>query len=443
MHDLRLVGVHEDGLHLLLSDGDGGRFRVPLDEPLRAAVRRDRAHLGQLQIEIEGGLRPREVQALIRSGLSTQEVADRAGWTTDKVRRYEGPILAEREHVAGLARQVRLRDRQGSGRSSLGQRVDERLRGRGVDPGLSVWDSGRDEGGQWQVRVLFPAGGRERTASWWFDLEGRSVVPVDDEARWLSEDSEEVAGPIPHNPSFAAPSKVYDVEAEGGIDQVRPRAARPTTDLETAMRETSTRRRRGSRRNQPTLTAVDDAPREDALPLEHVDFDPVTSTPPPAVRGIHPLDAEPEVPAVFLVEPVHEVEANADAPTEDADARAPVEDASVEAEDPVVEAPVEDAPVGAEPEAVADEPELDAAQEPEPDAAHEPAADVEPEAAVDTEPGAAVEETGVASDAAPEEPEPPAGDDTKPTPAPAGGRRGRRSVPSWDDIMFGPGSAGS
>ena len=28
MQDLRLIGVHEDGEHLLLSDADGGRFRV-------------------------------------------------------------------------------------------------------------------------------------------------------------------------------------------------------------------------------------------------------------------------------------------------------------------------------------------------------------------------------------------------------------------------------
>ena len=67
MQDLRLIGVHEDGQHLLLADADGGRYRLALDEALRAAARRDRPRLGQLQIEIDGGLRPREVQALIRS----------------------------------------------------------------------------------------------------------------------------------------------------------------------------------------------------------------------------------------------------------------------------------------------------------------------------------------------------------------------------------------
>ena len=58
MHDLRLIGVHEDGEHLLLSDSEGGRFRVRVDEPLRTAVRRDRPRLGQQQIEIDGGFVP-------------------------------------------------------------------------------------------------------------------------------------------------------------------------------------------------------------------------------------------------------------------------------------------------------------------------------------------------------------------------------------------------
>ena len=59
MHDLRLVGVHEDGEHLLLAGADGEQYFLTVDEPLRAAVRRDRAHLGQLQIEMSGDLSPR------------------------------------------------------------------------------------------------------------------------------------------------------------------------------------------------------------------------------------------------------------------------------------------------------------------------------------------------------------------------------------------------
>jgi hypothetical protein len=163
-------------------------------------VRRDRARLGQLQIEIDGGMRPREVQALIRAGFSAEEVAERSGWAVEKVARYEGPILAEREYVAGLARAVRVRGRGGSGSTAptLAARVSQRLSGRGVDPALAEWDSARTEGGEWTVVVTFPAGGRERQARWAFDVPARTVAAVDDEARWLSEeDTSGSTSPLP------------------------------------------------------------------------------------------------------------------------------------------------------------------------------------------------------------------------------------------------------
>ncbi|HOF36440.1 MAG TPA: septation protein SepH, partial [Dermatophilaceae bacterium] len=163
MQDLRLIGVDDDGGHLLLASVDGARFRVPLDESLRAAARRDRPRLGQLQIEIEGGMRPRDVQAMVRAGMSADEVAERSGWTVEKVHKYEGPILAEREYVAGLGRAVRLRQRGGSGPSTtLGQRVADRLTARGVEADSIEWDAWRREGPEWTVAVNFSAGGRVR-----------------------------------------------------------------------------------------------------------------------------------------------------------------------------------------------------------------------------------------------------------------------------------------
>ena len=48
MDELELVGLADDGEHLVLTRADGQRFRVRIDEPLRAAVRRDRPQLEQL-----------------------------------------------------------------------------------------------------------------------------------------------------------------------------------------------------------------------------------------------------------------------------------------------------------------------------------------------------------------------------------------------------------
>ncbi|MGA8980297.1 MAG: septation protein SepH, partial [Pedococcus sp.] len=306
MRDLRLIGVHEDGRRLLLSDSGGEQFSVPLDEPLRAAVRRDRPRQGQLQIEVDGGLRPREVQAMIRAGLSAEDVADRSGWTVEKVHRYEGPILAEREYVAGLARAVRLRGRSGGGSSTptLAARVSARLSGRGVDPAAALWDSARNESGEWTVVVTFPAGGREREAHWHFDVPARTVIAADDEARWLSEeDTGDGSSPLPTPhlaPGPVRATTVYDVEAEGGVQAAPRRTAPPRTeepvDLMTAMRERASHRGRPRRRGKASAahTPGDEAPREDALPLEDLAYDPETMPPPPAARGPHPLDPDPE-----------------------------------------------------------------------------------------------------------------------------------------------------
>ena len=432
MLDLRLIGVHEDGQHLLLADPEGNRYRVPLDEALRAAARRDRPRLGQLQIEIEGGMRPREVQALIRAGSSAEEVAERAGWPVEKVRRYEGPILAEREHVAGLARQVRLRGRGGGQGSTptLATRVSQRLSGRGVDPSAAEWDSARNEEGEWTVTLTFAAGGRQRQASWHFDVPARTVVAADDEARWLSEDDQPATNsPIPAPHLVATPVRattVYDVEAEGGVAasaRPRPSAApeRPSReeplDLMTAMRERASARGRrsggGRRKSAPAQTPVDEAPREDALPLEEIAYDPETMPPPPAARGTHPAD-EPE------------------AVGDDVMPAAEDDGADVTPSEPDVEPEPADA-VSAEPEPEASEPEPEAS-EPEPAEAVQQAvsetAEVQPEASEPTEP---VREKAV-EQPEPEQPEP---EQPRPGPARPARKKGRPSVPSWDDVVFG------
>jgi hypothetical protein len=440
MQDLRLIGVHEDGQHLLLADPEGNRYRVPLDESLRAAARRDRPRLGQLQIETDGGMRPREVQALIRAGLTAEEVAERAGWAVEKVHRYEGPILAEREHVAGLARAVRLRGRGGGQGSSptLAARVSQRLSGRGVDPAAAEWDSARNEEGEWTVTLTFAAGGRQRQAHWHFDAGARTVVAADDEARWLSEDDQPAANsPLPAPHLVGTPVRattVYDVEAEGGVAATRARPALPAPDrssrdepldLMTAMRERASARGRrsgGRRKSAPSQTPVDEAPRSDALPLDDIAYDPESMPPPPAARGTHPADEPEDVGDDVLPAAQPDVEAE-ESPEPAAETTAPVE-AAPEAET---------APEGTGPEAEAhpasapqsppqSQPEPAPALEPEPESNPEPESKPEPESA-------AGPETSAEPEAAQEKP--------KAEPARTARKKGRPSVPSWDDVVFG------
>lgn len=328
MDDLRLIGVHEDGEHLLLTGGGGDRFRLRIDDAVRAAVRRDRPRLGQLQIESNGGVRPREIQTMIRSGATVEEVSERTGWPVEKVTRYEGPIVAERAHVAEQAKNVLLRVGSGSGHDTLGSRIDERLKARGVDADAAVWDSSRSEDGHWTVVVAFPAGGRERTAGWYFDTTSRTVVPRDDEARWLAEEEADF-GPIPtpHPLGSDRTTSVYDIEAEGGVSEPTPRGSGdehargptpdrtppPTTDPDDLMssvrRHSNARgRRRGGRAQSersgshgrrtgtsgtrgPGDVPGDEGERVDALPLEPLKAE--ADSPPPAARGSHSADEEP------------------------------------------------------------------------------------------------------------------------------------------------------
>ncbi|HEU5242011.1 MAG TPA: septation protein SepH [Ornithinibacter sp.] len=402
MQDLRLIGVHEDGQHLLLSDADGGRYQLSLDEALRAAARRDRPRLGQLQIEIEGGLRPRDVQSLIRRGLSTEEVADRAGWTVEKVRRFEGPVLAEREHVARIAQQCAVGSR-GTGPITLAERVAERLRDRGVDRDDAEWDSARDDEGVWSLTMTFPAGGRQRTATWRYEPLGGSVTASNDEARWLSEEAAAGAIPTPHRAPTSGDLDVYDIDADGGVERAaRERTPHEPIDLMAAMREHSARGRRSRRRASPSQTPGEDVPRADALPLEDLALDPADLPPPPASRGRNRVQAHLEEPT-----------------TSDEEVGGWPEESAVR---------------------VAPEPAADAA--PDLDEIPEPGTDDADAAATASGSGTAARGEGTdgsTDDSAGGNNGSPDGDggraaaSRRPSPA----RKGRPSVPSWDDIVFG------
>ena len=99
------------------------------------------------------------------------------------------------------------------------------------------------------MSAVFTAGGRERTATWWFDLAGMSVVAKNDEAKWLSEADTPAAGPVPT--AVHRPTAVFDVEVE---ETKAERASRASTDeLINSMREHSgakSRRRGGGRRKR-------------------------------------------------------------------------------------------------------------------------------------------------------------------------------------------------
>jgi len=108
MQDLRLVGVHDDGGHLLLSGPGGAMFQLPIDEALRAATTRTPAQVAARASNTPIAMSPRDIQSRIRSGATAAEVAELSGLPLANVQRYEGPVLAEREYVAQQARNIEV-----------------------------------------------------------------------------------------------------------------------------------------------------------------------------------------------------------------------------------------------------------------------------------------------------------------------------------------------
>ena len=133
MRQLRLVGLAEDGDSLLLESPTGESYRLLLDERVRAACRGDLTRLGQIEIESDNPLRPREIQARVRAGESAEQVAASAGMPLDRVLRFAYPVLQERSRViAQPPRECRHSRNGGAGGQWRSRAADSpRVRSRG------------------------------------------------------------------------------------------------------------------------------------------------------------------------------------------------------------------------------------------------------------------------------------------------------------------------
>ena len=200
MQDLHLVGFTTDRRHLIFSARRGaksGGFVVPVDEHLVAAVEElanDPARLEEPEEEsveetpapprVEAKLSVREVQARLRSGESSADVAADAGVEQDWVERFAPPIRAEQRQIVerGLALPME-RPRAGASAKPLGVAVAAAMAERGValtgEAFDRAWSSrlvGRDH---WVLEFRFTQRGRNRTVSWTFDVDEGRITTSD------------------------------------------------------------------------------------------------------------------------------------------------------------------------------------------------------------------------------------------------------------------------
>jgi hypothetical protein len=187
MQELRFVAVSEDGSYAVLAvPGRSARYTLPIDERLRAVALGQTSRLAQYEIEVESPLRPKEIQARIRAGETAEEIADAAGLPVERVRWFEGPVLAERAYIATQAQTASMRRPGDSGPGPrLGDIVPERISMLGGDPEDAEWDSRKRGDGNWQVSLTFTSGGRLHVAEWTFDPRRRHVAPADEAAERL------------------------------------------------------------------------------------------------------------------------------------------------------------------------------------------------------------------------------------------------------------------
>jgi hypothetical protein len=392
MQELRFVAVSEDGSYAVLAiPGRSGRFMLPIDDRLRAVAKGQFSRLAQYEIEVENPLRPKEIQARIRAGETVEEIADAAGIPVERVRWFEGPVLAERGYMADQAQNASVR-RQGDSTPGprLGETVAERLTELGADPEDAQWDSRKHGDGSWQVQLAFRAGGRLHIAEWLFDPRRRHVSPADDNAAQLSLPDGEM--PAPAGGSLGAAT----------VTPIR-RPDRPSYPPQRPA-------------PGPVAPATGASPEPPGEPDEEVDDMPAQVAAQAASRG---------------------------GPTAPVPPRAPMRTPPA-AEPPAMPRP-SDLPAAERPAASRPAPERQAPERPAPaataPAATAPAAEPAPAAAAARTPEAP------APQREPEAPANPAPAAAEPRPAEAppargrakkAGQRGRRSsVPSWDEIMLG------
>lgn len=232
MQQLSVIGVEDDVL--ILESESGERFRVPVDalperrKPAVAIPHRERK------------ARPRDIQALIRGGMTAEEVASSTGEELAYIERFEGPVIAERNHVLDSALSIPVASGDIdplAGETTFGAAIDERLNDlRASDRSWAAWKDG--EGGVWTVRLRFTTEAIQHEAVWGYEPKKATLIPRGKEATSLSQtgDASSVLVPRlraidrqqrPTGPDAAAtdPSSAPAPADDGGAPPIAQRAA--------------------------------------------------------------------------------------------------------------------------------------------------------------------------------------------------------------------------
>ncbi len=184
MSELRVQGKNEEGTHLTLVDNDGTEFSLRISDTLRATVNQPRLAAVPSH-DIEEAVSVKEIQRRLRAGDAPEVIAREGNTTVDKVARFSGPILQEREYILSQARTAALRKDSTRLDITFLDAVVAKLVPRGVDADDLSWNTWRLPDATWHIELHYPNRDGNGIATWNFDTSRRTINPTDDNGAWL------------------------------------------------------------------------------------------------------------------------------------------------------------------------------------------------------------------------------------------------------------------
>lgn len=200
--ELQLLGMGADGETLVFTDDNGERYATPITDELRGAMRRDRPKLEVHSQDVRPALKPSTIQSLLRAGMTAEEIAEEHGVSVGFIEGFESPIITEKAYIVSRAQEVHIGAPDGP---RMGDLIVDRLAARGVSPSSLTWSARREQSMPWEVAISFVQGAQELAAHWTFEPASGHLTAIDQEARWLTENSSAAPLQTIFSPSASLP----------------------------------------------------------------------------------------------------------------------------------------------------------------------------------------------------------------------------------------------
>ncbi len=243
MTELRLDGKTEDGNHLSLVDNDGNNYSVRISDTLRATVNQPRL-TSVPAVDATQSMSVKEIQRRLRAGESFEQIAREGQITVDKVERFSGPIMQEREYILSNARSLVMRKDAHRTDLTFAEVVLAKLAPRGVDIDQITWNTWRLADGTWHIELHYPNRDGNGIATWNFDLARRALDASDDNGAWLIDEEApaRTAAPAIIYAEPTHPSRLEEAKPEPEIvriaDLLNAPEEKPETPRLAVIRET-------------------------------------------------------------------------------------------------------------------------------------------------------------------------------------------------------------